>query len=267
MSQFEDGTLVAFVDSELDAVTARKVEAAIAVDREMNRKVELLRLSGSIVREAFRSPEYERVSPLLAQKLAGLGRSQTGRSQTAQFQKPRSRFSWRVALPIAASIAAAVIGFGAGVRHAGPGDFAEYMMDEVAEYHAVYAREGEHQVEVKADRLDEIQSWLGDRLQRRLRVPDLTDQGLTFRGARLLVVDKRPVAQLLYSSPQSPDHPFGLCITTGTSAEMPLKMDDHDDLNLAFWAHQGFVYILVGWLDKPELEKISAKLRPELDQI
>ena len=88
MIRIPDSTLVAYVDDELDADTAREVEAAIAADPEMGRKAELLRLSGSIAREAFHAPEYEHVSPLVAQKLAGI----------KSFQKTRSRLSWRLTL-------------------------------------------------------------------------------------------------------------------------------------------------------------------------
>jgi anti-sigma factor RsiW len=195
--------------------------------------------------------------PLLAQKLVGFGSS----------KKRQSLFSWRNALSVAVPIVAAVIGYGAGVWHTGSVDFADELMDEVAEYHAVYAREGDHQVELKANRLDEIQSWLGGRLQRELLVPDLTGRGLIFRGARLLVVDKRPVAELLYSSPLSSDHPFALCITTGPGEEVPLKMAEHEGINLALWSRKGFVYVLAGWLDKSELKEIATELGPKLDKV
>jgi anti-sigma factor RsiW len=244
------------VDGELDTAAAQEVTAAIAVDTEVRRKIELLRLSGSIVHDAFCNPKYESVSPFLAQKL-GLGIS----------KKRRSLFSWRKSLFSAATIVAAVIGYGAGIWHAGSVDFADELMDEVAEYHAVYAREGDHQVEIKANRLEEIQSWLGGRLQRELRVPDLTARGLVFRGARLLVVDKRPVAELLYSSPLSSDRPFALCITTGPGEEIVLKMAEHEGINLALWSRKGFVYVLAGWLDKSELKEIATELGPKLDKV
>jgi len=258
MSRFEDSTLVAYVDGELDVAAAREVEAAIASDPEVRRKTELLRLSGFITREAFRDSKHEIVWPYLARKLLGVGGS------TASRPRPR----WRIALPIAASLLAALIGFEAGVWHAKPSgaDFADYLLEEVAEYHVVYAREGEHQVEVKADHLDEIQSWLGERLQRKLRVPDLTDRGLVFRGARLLVVEKQPVAELVYSSALSPNRPFALCITAGPIEGLPFRTNEHEDVNLALWGDKGFVYILVGWLDKPALAALAAELKPKLDE-
>jgi anti-sigma factor RsiW len=256
MSRFEDGILVAYVDGELDEAVAREVEAAIASDPELLRKVELLRLSGSIAREAFRDSKREIISGYVTRE----------QSATRNFAEPRLR---RILPAVAACILAALIGFQLGMWRSKPAemDFAENLIEEIAEYHAIYARETEHQVEVKADRLDEIQSWLGRRLQRKLPVPDLSDRGLVFRGARLLAVEKQPVAELLYSSPDSPNQPLALCITIGPSEGLPYKTERQGDMTLALWGEHGFVYILAGWLDSPTLAALAAELKPSLDQI
>jgi anti-sigma factor RsiW len=256
MSRFDDGILVAYVDGELDEAVAREVEAAIASDPELRRKTELLRLSGSIAREAFRDSRHK-TSPLHVTQQ---------RSGARGLLAARLR---RIGLPVAASMLAALIGFQVGVWRGKPAevDFAENLIEEVAGYHAIYARENEHLVEVKADRVDEIESWLGERLQRKLRVPDLTDRGLAFRGARLLVVDKHPVAELLYSSPENPDQPLALCITIGPSEALPYRTQQQGDMTLALWGDHGFVYILAGWLDGPTLAALAAELKPMLDEI
>jgi anti-sigma factor RsiW len=105
----------------------------------------------------------------------------------------------------------------------------------IADYHVVYARESEHQIEVPARRLDHIQAWLGERLHRNLLVPDLSDRGLTFEGARLLVVDGQPVAQLVYSAPDRPHEPLALCISFGASGEGAVRTESRDGVRLALW--------------------------------
>jgi anti-sigma factor RsiW len=257
MSRFDDGILVAYVDGELDEAVAREVEAAAASDPELRRKIELLRLSGSIAREAFRDSEHKTSSPYVTQE-----RSDARRLPVAWLR--------RVVLPVAASILAGLIGFQVGVWHGKPSegtDLAENLIEEIAEYHAIYARETEHQVEVKADRLDEIESWFGERLQRKLRVPDLTNRGLVFRGARLLAVETQAVAELLYSFPESPNQPLALCITVGPSEGLPYKTEAQGDMTLALWGEHGFVYVLAGWLDRPTLAALAAELKPMLDEI
>jgi anti-sigma factor RsiW len=254
MSRFEDGILVAYVDGELGEALAREVESASARDPELRRKIELLRLSGSIAREAFRRSRDETLSSDLAQK------NFDARRASAKGLLPLPR----VALAIAASMLIAVVGVTAGIWRGKSVEtnFVDSLLDEVAEYHAVFARETEHQVEVKADRLNEIESWFGERLHGKLRVPDLTARGLAFRGARLLVVEKRLVAELVYSSPESPNQPLALCITVHPSEGIPLKIEEHDGINLALWGDKSFVYVLAGWIDSPTLAALAAELEP-----
>jgi anti-sigma factor RsiW len=258
MTRFDDAVLVAYVDGELDESTARSVAAVIEQDPETRQKVELLRRSGALVGEVFRQPKYQQVAAGLAQTV----------STPAQSRWARLRPRWRFALPIAASIVAALIGFGVGYwRGAAEGDFAERLLDEVAEYHVVFAREREHQVEVTADRLDEIQSWLGERLGRKLVVPDLSDRGLMFRGARLLVVGQRPVAQLVYAFPGRFERPFALCIAAGSPQDIQLRTEREGELNLALWARKGFIYVLAGWIDPSVLTALAGELAPKLDDV
>src|SRR5216684_3668306 len=182
MAQIDDTTLMAYVDGELDAVAMRHVADAIEGDPEGREKVRLLRQSAKLVRAVFEDPAYARVPPSLAKAVL------TPRNAAAM------RFeSWRFAWPVAASIAAAVLfagGFMLGDIHGRqPFDFSERLRGEIVDYHLVYAQEQEHQIEVPAAQLDHIQAWLGERLNRTLRVPDLSAHGLAFQGARLLVVN------------------------------------------------------------------------------
>jgi anti-sigma factor RsiW len=232
------------------------VEAAIERDPETRQKVQLLRQSASLIGAVFQQPKYQQVTSGLAPDVAASVPSRWARLRPAR----------RLALPVAASIVAALIGFGVGFWRGGvEGAFAERLLDEVAEYHAVFAREREHQVEITADRLDEIQSWLGERLGRKLVVPDLSDRGLTFRGARLLVVNHQPVAQLVYGFPGRHDRPLALCIAAGSSDEIQLRTQTENGVNLAMWARKGFIYVLAGWVDPSVLTALAGELAPKLD--
>jgi anti-sigma factor RsiW len=256
MTRFDDAVLVAYVDGELDESTARSVAAAIKEDPTTRRKVELLRRSAVLAGAVFEQPKYQQVTSGIASNVSA--------SPPSRWARLRPR--WRFALPIAASIVAALIGFGVGFwRGSAESDFAEQLLDEVAEYHVVFAREREHQVEVTADRIDEIQAWLGERLGRKLVVPNLSDRGLTFRGARLLVVRHRPVAQLVYAFPGRFDRPVALCIAAGSPDEIKLGTHTENGLNLALWARKGFIYVLAGWIDPSLLTALAGELAPKLD--
>jgi anti-sigma factor RsiW len=256
----DDSTLVAYVDGELDAAAMHSVARALERDPVAQEKVRLLRQSASLISAVFRDPAYKAVPPgLAAEVMAPRGAWKT-----------RAR-GWRLALPVAASIAAAAIlygGYSVGFSQRQQTlNFSERLLDEVADYHVIYAREDEHQVEVPAQRLAHIEAWLGARLHRRIQVPDLTKDGLTFEGARLLVVDGEPVAQLVYRPANQPQHPLALCISFGAPGEEAINTDSRNGVNLALWRRNGYTYVLVGWADRPFLIRLANKLAPQLDAI
>ena len=260
MARLDDATLVAYVDGELDAAQMHSVARALERDPVAQEKVRLLRLSASLVSAVFRDPAYQAVPSALAASVMA----------PREPWKTRLRH-WRVALPVAASIAAAAMLYGSYsiglLQGQQTPDFSERLLDEVADYHVVYAREDEHQVEVSAKHQAEIEAWLGERLHRSIAVPDLSKDGLTFEGARLLVVDGEPVAQLVYLPPNQPHHPLALCISFGAPGEEALTSDSRNGVNLALWRRKGYTYVLVGWADRPFLTKLAHQLAPALDAI
>jgi anti-sigma factor RsiW len=254
MTRLDDSTLAAFVDGELDPAETRRVASALEHDPEAREKVRRLRQSASLVKAVFDQPVYRGVSAGLDEAIAASAAG-TG---------------WRrFALPVAASIIAAAVfagGFSLGEMHGRqPQDFSARLLDEVADYHIVYAQEQEHQVELPAHRIDEIEAWLGNRLHRSLRVPDLSKRGLEFRGARLLVVDGKPVAQLLYGWPDQPQRPLALCISTGAPGMSGLTYERRGEVNLALWRSNAYTYVLVGWVDPSFLTQLAADVGPQLD--
>jgi anti-sigma factor RsiW len=256
MSDLDDGTLVAFVDGELEPDAMHAVARAVAADPEAQEKVRLLRLSSPLVKAVFQQPSYREVKPELARVLAPRRRWPV-------------RFTVRAPMALAASIAMLAIGLGAGAliadRTMRP-TFAERLLDEVADYHVVYARETEHLVEVPASQRDHIEAWLGEHLHRSLHVPDLSGRGLAFEGARLLVVDGQPVAQLLYTEPGDKHHPLALCVTFGAPSDAPTRVRSREGVNLATWRSGGYLYVLVGWQPPSFLTEVAAELSPSLNQ-
>jgi anti-sigma factor RsiW len=256
MSDIDDGVLMAFVDGELDASARQRVAWAIENDPEAREKVRQLRLSAALVRAAFDDPEYLQVPP-----------------EAMRFLETRRKVSIsrrQLAFPIAASVLALAFtgGFAMGARNGETTpDFAEHLLDEIADYHVLYARETEHQVEVAATRRADIERWLGDRLDRSLRVPDLRGRGFTFAGARLLVVDSRPVAQLVYHAPGRPNQPLALCITFGPPGRGGPQGDQRNGLNQLLWRRKGYTYVLVGWEPPALLAALAAEAAPQLDGI
>lgn len=252
--------MVAFVDGELDPNAARDVARLIAMDPAAQEKVRLLRRSAMLVRAAFSGTEWEQVPPQLVGFVADPGAR----------RKPGGRRQLGMAVAAsAAAIAGLAGGFGIQSVLAPRPSPAMHLMNEVAEYHTVFARYARGLGIVPASAAPLIEAWFSDVLGRRLNIPDLRSFNLDFHGARLFVVDNRPVTQLLYAarsgSSDMSNQFFGVCSIAWRDHDQPLTIARRDEVRLALWACDGYAYVLVGWMGAAELDRIIAAIRPMLE--
>jgi anti-sigma factor RsiW len=129
MRDFDDETLMAYADGEADARTAAAVEAAMRDDDALAARVALFRGTREAVRAEARAREDEVPAALrrsVEQMVAADRERRASVAQTAEIAPLRraandDRPTWRriVALPVAASLVAAVIAGTIGYRMAG----------------------------------------------------------------------------------------------------------------------------------------------------
>ena len=115
-----ESMLVAYVDNELEPSQRAAVEEVIREDPEARTIVAVLRRSAAAVKTAFDRPLREPVpTRLLAAVGAEDGSAITGKEIPWRFRK--LRLARPTVMALAASLAALVIGFGAGHWQAAPG--------------------------------------------------------------------------------------------------------------------------------------------------
>ncbi len=236
--------LSAYVDGELDAEAVAEVEQLLATDAHARRQVEQFRETAGLLRAAFTDGFFA--------------------EGAAHLLQPRpARAGWPVALAAAAAVLACVIGFGGGLLWSGQeANPRVALMDEASEYHNVFIHETTHLVEVPADQPEEIRRWLGRRLERRLDIPELSPAGLTFAGARLLVVDGRPVADLLYTRDRGA--PVAICVTRFDGAADDIRVDRKNGQRVAMWTDGQFAYLVVGDLDIGMARAIAERVAEQM---
>lgn len=110
MNSIDDITLMAYVDGELDPATCAEVEAVLADNPELRRKVCGLRESTALVRSAFNHVLY---SPM-PEFSAGRERVVVPLRDSAGKNRQRVWSGWPRVLPLAASLAALVVGASLG---------------------------------------------------------------------------------------------------------------------------------------------------------
>ena len=139
---------------------------------------------------------------------------------------------------------------------------------QVAQYHTVFAGQAKRRwADANVDdpeRLNVLLANLGAGLglAQPLRLPsELAKPDFTFMGARQLVINGRPVAQLVYADQQK--ELFAFCITrNGSGKAQDIKRHRvNDDLHLADWKDQDFSYVVVGFEPVDVVKGLAEQLR------
>jgi len=246
-----DAWLVAYADGELDETSVAEVEAYLVATPEAQRTLAIYRETAALLRAAFAESRYVRDDMPLHDR------------QTATVPKPRRlglpHYTWAVA----ASLVMGMIGYAAGAFWP---DLIESrrdrMLDEVAEYHSIYSRETVHLVEVPATQEDHLKAWLGKRVNASLVIPNFNQDGLTFAGGRLVVLDGEPVAELMYTRPTG--LPIAFCVLYHVGQPSTISIERRGNLNLATWNDGSHSYFVVGEADPATIQGLATSARKQL---
>jgi len=101
------------------------------------------------------------------------------------------------------------------------------------------------------------------------RLPELNLKpwGLSFRGAKLVVAEGRPAAELVYTTDNKAIGPLTLIIGSSKLPNISPTFDRRQDVNLLYWRHEGRAYALVGQAEIGYLWGIANDVAWQLDAI
>jgi anti-sigma factor RsiW len=191
---------------------------------------------------------------------------------------------WWIALPVAASLFGLLVG-GGGVyftigrllpdNAAGKRPAVEAAatngawLDNAAGYFKLFVNAGDNpalDVTATGDPREALQK-ISQSLPQEVRLPDLKPWGLSFRGAKLVVAEGRPAAELVYTTDNKAIGPLALIIGSSKLPNISPTFDRRQDVNLLYWRHQGRAYALVGQADIGYLWGIANDVAWQLDAI
>jgi anti-sigma factor RsiW len=134
--------------------------------------------------------------------------------------------------------------------------------------YAVYSPEVRHPVEVEAAQQEHLVQWLSKRLNRPLKVPNLSELGFELVGGRLLPGEKGARAQFMYQGAG------GERITLYVGAldekgqppggETAFRFTSEGQVASFYWVDQGFGYALAGKLPRPKLLVLAESVFKQL---
>jgi anti-sigma factor RsiW len=288
MQKHSDEALVAYLDGELDSIERGHVEAWLAADPAVRDRLAALAQSGELVREAYR----DIVDEALPGRLIAAAHGETAGAATQEAEilvltrpgraaAPMLRRSWPIGLAAAAGLFGLFFG-GVGTylgmdlispanpvieRQAAAKAADDVWLDNAAGYYKLMVNAGDNMpldVPATNDAREALQQKIS---LTQMRLPDLKPWGLTFRGARLVVADGRPAAQLVYTTDNKAIGPLTLVIGTTKQPDIPPTRDHRQDVNLLYWRHQGHAYALAGQSDIGWLWGIANDVAWQLDAI
>jgi len=272
MQKHSDEAIVAYLDGELEPADRREVEAWIEAEPEARERLAALIKATDLVREAYGDIVAEPVPARLIAAARGesAGVAEPREAQILLFKRPQRAFRatviWRRQIGLAA--AAALFGLMVGSAGTylgingltGPGSNAERQLaaatnsgwlDNAAGNYKLIVNAGDQipmDIPASNDPREALQKISQD-LPQQVRLPDLKPWGLNFRGARLVAVEGKPAAQLVYNTDNKAIGSLTLVIGATQQPDIAPTIDRRQDVNLLYWRHRGRSYALAGQTD------------------
>ena len=237
----ENWALNAYVDGELDAAERHEVEELLAGDAAARATVATYRRQKESMKQAYDGLLSDPVPASLVAALA-------------------TRRSWRARpfMNMAAAIMLVFLGGAAGwfAGHDPGGAVAETIVASAISAHEVYASEVKHPVEVLASDKDHLEAWLSKRVGVAFTAPDLTGQGYTLLGGRLLAVSEHPAAQLMYEDGAKKRITIFLTANIG-EAESALRVEHKGAVIACYWLNEKLAFAMVGEMDEEPMMRLA----------
>jgi anti-sigma factor RsiW len=240
-NRIDDWALHAYVDNEVSDQQRAEIEAVIAANPDIARKVEDWRRQRSLLKQAF-DPALD--EPLPASLKATL--------------RSGGSFAARPYLAMAAALALLLLGGLAGwsLRQETSSALVADIANDALAAHEVYSVEVRHPVEVEAGDEAHLQAWLSKRLGTPFRVPDLTAEGYALLGGRLLASNHGPAAMLMYE-----DHARNRVSVYLTSQqvdqETSLHVEQKGKLIACYWRAGKLAFAVAGEMERDPMMKLA----------
>jgi anti-sigma factor RsiW len=289
MQRPSDDHLVAYLDGELKTARRHEIEAWLEADPAARRRLVELTRSAHLVRLAFDEVLREPIPDRLIVAARGGAAPPTASAQILPIRRPltgerTAPRRWWFGLAVAASVLGLLVGggtayFGIGrLLSEGVGSKQQVLeaaaannawLDNAAGYFKLFVGAGDNlpvDIPATGDPREALQK-ISQSLPHEVRLPDLKPWGLDFRGARLVVEEGRPAAELVYTTGNKAIGPLTLIIGSSKQPDISPTFDRREDVNLLYWRHQGRAYALVGQADIGYLWGIANDVAWQLDAI
>ncbi|MHC2456952.1 anti-sigma factor RsiW [Rhizobium leguminosarum] len=256
-----DEDLTAFIDGELTAEEAARIEAIVNEDESTAERLEFLARASLPFEQAFAPLLSEAPREKLETMLAAIPVQQSARSDPTPAFGSRRRFLGALAASLVAGIAIdrAVIGIG---RSFSPKDENSEWRAVVADYISLYTPETlagpVPERDVQVAQLGSLDEKLGLSLS-----PEAVSlPGIDFKRALMLQYDGKPLAQIAYLDPET--GPMALCIVKSDAGSKAPDLESRKGLNVIYWSNETHAFMLIGRIPADRMKELGEDVRRRL---
>ena len=250
--KYGEADLQAWVDGGLDAETRANIDAWLAENPDVARRLEAYARQNAALHEAF-DPVLDEPVP------ARLLTAATGRATA-----PAGIWSvWRIAAAIGFLAIGGLSGWIARDQwpRANDSQIAEYAFNA----HTVYVAEKRHAVEVQAAEEKHLVSWLSKRLGTSLKIPHLAAQGYSLVGGRLLSSERGPAAQFMYQDLKGQRLTLYVRVSGDAREQTAFRFTQENRVGVFYWLDGRIGYALSGETDRSELLRVAEAVYRQLN--
>jgi anti-sigma factor RsiW len=245
----DDWALHAYVDNEMSPEQRAEFEKILQGDPERAKKAESFRRQRELLKQAYDSALDE---PLPASLTATI---RTG-----------GRVTVRPYIAMAAAVALVMLGgFGGwfAAQDRGQIQVADIAREAITA-HEVYAVEVRHPVEVAAAEKEHLQAWLSKRIGTPFKVPDLTADGYTLVGGRLLAAIDGPAAQLMYED-AAKNRVTIFLIAQQSESETAVHVEEKGKLIACYWRDGKLAFAVAGEMELDPMMKLARSVYDQFE--
>ncbi len=239
-----EADLVAYVDGRLSAERSARVSAWLDEHPAEKSRVEAWRPQSDILHAALDPVLLEPVPDRLS------------------VLPPRRRRRWIAPAAMAASLAAG-IGIGFGIWGSNGPVTTNSIAAIAMSAHDVYIREVRHPIEVPVSDEAHLVAWLSNRMDTEIAPPDLSGDGLSLLGGRVVPDDGRPAALLMYENASG--ERYTLLVVRNAEAEITsFRYASAGSSGTSYWLAGSIGYALSGPADRETLLRLSRIIYEQL---
>lgn len=257
----DDRLLMSYVDDLLSTKHCAKVERLIAHSEEVAARVTALRASDVPYRDAFETFCSIPVPESLSRNVEALIESHQA-SERTPYGRKRGGMAWLAVAfftgVMSSGAAFQMLSNPASTSMQSASSSAPAWVQAVVSYQTLYARDT--LASVKEDHAGTVKlvSAIQHEDGMAVRVPDLSDDSLTFKRVQRLSYRNSRLVQIVYL----PAHgqPVALCVMAEGKPDQAPSAQRVGDMNTVTWRHANLAYVLAAKGSSEELQQLAAKI-------